>query len=82
MRLALFHSWTGVSPGITLVRATTDANSNVHPISFGRYLASESDLTVGVHIEAEQASSQNGTLSNRNILNSSSVHMQHLIAEY
>ena len=41
-------------PGITLCRVTTDANRNVHPVSFGRYLASESTLSVGAHITAEQ----------------------------
>ena len=39
--------------GIIIVRATRDANNNMALISVSRFLAAESDLSVGAHINAE-----------------------------
>ena len=39
--------------GISIVRATRNANNNLQLISVSRFLSAESDLSVGAHIKAE-----------------------------
>jgi hypothetical protein len=41
--------------GISMVRATRNANNNLQLISVSRFLCAESDLSVSAHIKAETA---------------------------
>ena len=45
--------WVHFLAGISIVRATRNANNNLQLISVSRFLSAESDLSVGAHIKAE-----------------------------
>jgi len=43
----------GRGQGVMIVRATKDANNNIHPVSISHMLAAESDRSIGAHVAAE-----------------------------
>ena len=47
------YFWNHFLAGISIVRATRNANNNLQLISVSRFLSAESDLSVGSHIKAE-----------------------------